>query len=920
LPDGYLLTLLADKSGLWMGTESSGLVRLDEASETFHTWRSVTSGTAGPRSATVLALARERNGELWLGGDGGIDRFDPRAGHFAHLPLPGVALQPRVRGIAIDRDGVAWVATSEGLFFGNAHGFQRFAIGDKEQPAFSAAYLDSAGTLWLGSHNAVYAIDASRRHVARLDADAGDPRTLTPGWQRSFIEAKPGEMWVGSDSGISIVDSASHAVRRVSADRDSSGGLTEGQTVGFLRDRSGLIWIANAAGDLLWHNPATTGIYELSKNRPGVTLGDQDVISLAAFGGKLWQGGFKGAVMSLDPKTLATTRYELPNRPIVLRLRPASDGTLWIGTLQGLCALRAHATGVTCPAGPPIAASARITAIALSPQHLWLGTEAGIIEEETGMGAVRVFRHSGSADSLSNDRVTALHFDRRGRLWAGTANGLDRIDPVSGRIVRFTFDPRDSNAVGPGTIESILEDRRGRIWAGAVGGPLNVLEERANGTTIVKHLGRADGLPNENVDGLAQGAPGRIWASTDQRLAAIDTRTLRARTFGLADGTSDYGYWGGGVAQSEDGTMFFAGGDGVTVIAPHAAAPWTYVPPIVLTEVKAGGRDMRSYAANAGATIDLPPAHHDFTAEFAALDYSGPQDVRYSYRLDGYDRDWIAADPEHRLATYTNLAPGRYTLEIRGTNRLGVWSGRTLSLRMRAVAAWYESWWFRVLVALLVLGLMLWALKLRTAWLERRQRELEIIVRERTSELSQANRALEEMSLTDPLTGLRNRRFLAQNIEGEIALARRQPNDLIFFLIDIDHFKQVNDRYGHRAGDEVLVQVRERLEEVFRESDFLVRWGGEEFLAVTRGMKRDDAGDMAERVLRAVESRPFALADGTQLYKTVSIGFAAYPLDVRNPEAHTWWQVIECADAALYDAKESGRNAWRAAQANSALR
>jgi diguanylate cyclase (GGDEF)-like protein len=909
LPDGYLLTLLADGPGLWIGTESSGLVRFDEASETFRTWRSVTAGTAGPRSATVLALAKGRNGMLWVGGDGGVDRFDPRTGTFSHVAFSGLRPQPRVRGIAIDRDGVVWAATSEGLFFGNARGFARFPIG-AAPPAFSAAYIDAAGTLWLGSHNAVYLVDASRRHVERIDAASGDA-ALTPGWQRSFIEVKPGEMWIGSDSGISIVDSATRAIRRIAADRDSSGGLTEGQTVGFLRDRSGLIWIANAAGDLLWHNPNTTGIYELSKNRPGISLGDQDVISLAAFGGKLWQGGFKGAIMSLDPKSGTIARYQLPNQPIVLRLRPASDGTLWIGTLQGLCALRAHATAATCPAGPKIAANARITAIASSPRHLWLGTEAGIVEEDTASKAVRVFRHSASLDTLSNDRVTSLHFDRRGRLWAGTANGLDRIDPLTGRVVRYTFDPHDPDSVGPGTIETILEDRRGRIWAGAVGGPLNVLQERQNGTVTVKHLGRADGLPNENVDGLAQSPSGRIWASTDQRMAAIDPRTLRARTFGLADGTSDYGYWGGGFAQSEDGTMFFAGGDGVTVIAPRAASPWNYVPPVVLTALKAGGRDLGSYAANAGTTIDLAAQHHDFTAEFAALDYSGPQDLHYGYRLDGYDRDWIAADSEHRSATYTNLPPGSYTLEVRGTNRLGVWSGGSLLLHVRAIAAWYESWWFRLLVALLVLGTMLLALKRRTSVLERRQRELEATVRDRTAELSQANRALEEMSLTDPLTGLRNRRFLAQNIESEIALARRQPNDLVFFVIDVDHFKQVNDEHGHRAGDEVLVQVRERLEEVFRESDFLVRWGGEEFLAVTRGMRREDAGEMAQRVLRAIEDRAFTLGDGTQLRKTVSIGVAAYPLDPGKPEASTWWQVIECADAALYEAKEAGRNAWR---------
>jgi diguanylate cyclase (GGDEF)-like protein len=913
LPDGYLLTLLPEGAGLWVGTESSGLVRFDEPSETFRTWRAVTEGSAGPRSATVLALAKAGQGTLWVGGDGGVDRYDERSRRFFHEALVPGPLQPRVRALVVDRRGAVWAATSDGIFYGGAGGFRRFPIGGGAQPAFSGAYEAGDGTLWFGSHNVVYSFD-QRRRIDRIVADPNDGGTLTPGWQRSFIETVPGVLWIGSDSGISIVDTRTRKVRRAIADRDSSGGLTEGQTVGFWRDRSGLIWIANAAGDLLWYNPAAHGIYELSKNRRDVSFGDQDVISLEVRNGILWEGGFNGSVMSLDPRTGRSMRYDLPNRPIVLRLSFSGDGTLWIGTLQGLCSLSPGNAAVECPAGPSAAANARITAIAQSPRKLWIGTEAGVLEEGARTGETRVWRHSPSANSLSNDRVTSLFFDRGDRMWAGTANGLNRIDPQTGLIERFTADPRDAGTVGPGTIESIIQDREGRIWAGAVGGPLNVLQERSDGSARVKHLSRGDGLPNENVDGLTQDRRGRIWASTDKQMAVIDPRTLHARALGLADGTSDLGYWGGGVAQSDDGTSFFAGGDGVTVIAEDAASPWAYAPPVVLTALKIGGRDLTTFDANAATAIELPAQHHDFTAEFAALDFSGSGDLRYSYRLDGYDREWIAADAQHRIATYTNLPPGRYALEIRGTNRLGAWSGRTFTLHLRAVAAWYESWWFRLMLALAVAAGMLFLLRLRTAVLERRQRELEATVRERTAELSQANRALEEMSLTDPLTGLRNRRFLAQHLESEIALARRQPTDLVFFLIDIDHFKAVNDEYGHRAGDEVLMQMRSRLQEVFRESDFLVRWGGEEFLAVTRGMRRDDAGDTAERIRKCVEKRPFALGDGTMLHKTVSIGFAAYPFDSDRPDAVSWLQVVECADAALYEAKESGRNAWRGAQ------
>lgn len=210
-------------------------------------------------------------------------------------------------------------------------------------------------------------------------------------------------------------------------------------------------------------------------------------------------------------------------------------------------------------------------------------------------------------------------------------------------------------------------------------------------------------------------------------------------------------------------------------------------------------------------------------------------------------------------------------------------------------------------------------------------RELEEKVQQRTEqlaeknrELERANRALQEASLTDPLTGLRNRRFLLQQLDADVAILLRRheerikagqeapstDTDIIFFMVDLDHFKQVNDQYGHAAGDLILIQMRERLQEVFRESDYLTRWGGEEFLVVARATNRLQAGGVAERMRQAIANRPFVLEDGTRLQKTCSIGFAALPFLPSQPQVLKWPQVVEIADHALYMAKHEGRNTW----------
>jgi diguanylate cyclase (GGDEF)-like protein len=132
----------------------------------------------------------------------------------------------------------------------------------------------------------------------------------------------------------------------------------------------------------------------------------------------------------------------------------------------------------------------------------------------------------------------------------------------------------------------------------------------------------------------------------------------------------------------------------------------------------------------------------------------------------------------------------------------------------------------------------------------------------------------------------------------------------VFFLIDLDNFKPVNDRYGHDGGDALLLQMSQRLQDVFRESDFVVRWGGDEFLAVARGSTRVDAGNLAERIRLAVTSRPFALGAEQRITATVSIGFATFPFVETDPGAIGWSQVITLADHALYMSKRAGRNAW----------
>lgn len=203
---------------------------------------------------------------------------------------------------------------------------------------------------------------------------------------------------------------------------------------------------------------------------------------------------------------------------------------------------------------------------------------------------------------------------------------------------------------------------------------------------------------------------------------------------------------------------------------------------------------------------------------------------------------------------------------------------------------------------------------------ELRQAQAELV--EKNGLLERAYRQQEEVSLTDPLTHLRNRRFLVQHIESEAALTLRRRRtrrsnsgrpsdvDLVFFMIDVDHFKSINDQYGHSAGDLVLVQMAERLRQVARETDYLIRWGGEEFLLVARATDAGEAAALAERIRVAVAERAFDIGQGFPLRKTCSVGFACFPFFPTDVKAVSWSQTVELADQALYMAKAEGRDRW----------
>ena len=940
LPDSYVLALHVDgQEQLWVGTSAGGLVRYDAQTDRFDP--ALVAGAALSRK-NVQALLDEGPGRLWVGTGAGLDLLDTRSGTVQrHAELARVQGLPdsAVQSLLQDAAGGLWVGTDKGLFHrpaGSGH-FVNVALPAEEGAPFVAVLrLDSERRVWVGtrSHGAFVveagtaeAVPLNSRVRAGADAQATGVANAAI---LNMVEAAPGDMWLGTDGdGILRIDTRSWRLRREQHRQGSPASLPDDDISAMYRDRSGLVWVATDTG--LSHYDARQSTVSTWFGGPGAAAGIHHPnvpFVLAMPDGRVWlsvgDGGVdivraeQGRVAALRPDPAKPLTALPPGR--VLSMAQAPDGAVYLGTQRGLYRATADGSAVRrleIPGRPP---TASVWALAMQDGRLWLGGLDGLWAVAPANGPrLRVLAREDGA-RLEEQRISALLPGQDGVLWVGTRTGVLRLDTATMALSRPVQDAPGRVGLPTGFISSMLLDRRGRLWVAGFGAGVRAMEAAAapGVEPQVRRITVAEGLPHNGVDMLVLAPDGDVWASTDAGIAHITQDGLRARGLGAADGVGILGYWTSAGAVAADGMLLFGGLGGLTIVDPRHAAPRAEPAPLVVTEVRLGDVPTvvppRPQAAEGSgrAALTIEPERRSLLVEFSVLDYGAPERNRYEYRLLGVDAHWVATEPSRRIATYTNLPPGDHVLELRGAAAQGPWS-EVLRLPLHVRPRWSETLWLRVGLGVALCALLAALVQARLLILRRRQWALEQLVAERTmaleqrtDELQKSQQQLEQLAYYDGLTGLANRRLFSDDLRHLMAQAQRNGLGLYLLLIDLDHFKQINDTLGHDAGDAVLRAVSAGLNAAVREADRTARLGGDEFAVLLPDTSDPEAAEavccrIIEGLARALPQMQPSLA-----MPSCSIGAACYPRDAQDVDA-----LYKAADLALYEAKHAGRARWQ---------
>lgn len=781
LSNNFIRCIIQDKNGfIWIGTDY-GLNKYNPQTLSFENFY------AGPKSSDlsnnkINTLFEDRLGLIWVGTEnGGLNAYNPETNSFysfKHNSENSASISHNtVNTIFEDKNGLLWVGTNGGglnLFDRENNLFIRFQSDTSDKNTISNnivldIFEDSYNRLWVATNNGLSYIDSPNifnKVIKFINLDKEKVGLKNNIIIKIFEDSKR-NIWVATNGGgLSRLIFQEDSIDFFTYENNPfiSSSLSNNNIHDIYQDNSGTIWIGT-------HNGLDKFNYEkqyfelFTKNlKDENSLNDNNIWSVYEDGDILWIGT-RGGLNQYNLITAESYSYQyfgsspnILNNPSVHAIAKSASGEIVIGTVDGVFKVLVDENDLV-KGFQQIQYSNKYfknnienkvySLLQDSRGVLWVGTRNGL-GKVLPDGSYQFYQSGPQVGTLSNNIVKALAEDNQGTIWVGTDGGLNRvIFDKSGRVrfQSYTKNANDPNSLSNDLIRSIFPDSTGMLWIGTFGGGLNKFNPLTETFTAYT---KSNGLSNNVVYGILPDSEGNLWLSSNKGLTKFNVLKSLFTHYFENDGLQSNEFNTGAYFKGASGNLYFGGINGLNRFNPNQIISNTDHPNVVLTNIKVFNQSVL-IGKDGPISTDVPFAkeiqlnhnQNNITFEFASLHYYYPEKNQYMYRLVNFEDTWNVIN-DKRFANYTNLDPGEYVFMVKGSNGNNVWSEEPAQIRVIITPPYYAKPWFKVLLGVLGVVIILLIYKWRVTVIRTQKKVLEYKVRKRTAEVIRQKKEIEK--------------------------------------------------------------------------------------------------------------------------------------------------------------------------------
>jgi len=768
LASNHIQALCEDSQGnIWIGTYDGGISIYDRYAQTFRSFQHNPEDAKSLSSNNVFSIFEDSKGNIWIGTyGGGLCKYNEKEQNFTvfkHVPEVANSLSNNaVFDIYEDREGILWLATFGGglsAYHPKKETFTNYTKTDENPDAIPTNDLfticeDRTGNIWTGSYgDGIIKFNKKTKSFSSYKHNEGGKNSLSSNYVVALEADHLGNLWIATrEGGLSYLEVETekfHTFNDLSGDIGEYAMNSRNINTLFL-DKEGMLWIATDGEGVYRTYTHATGFNNFIGK--GGHLPEFEAKSVTALfedsKENVWVGTFGEGLYKIEKNRKDITHYAQDffdenslAENFITSIAEDKKRNIWIGTLNGgLCKFNQQTEQFTnyqhLPGRPDGLSSNAINTLHVDKKGiLWIGTDGGGLSKfNERSGAFTTFFHDPyhPGASLAGNAVKVIFEDEQ-NLWIGTKeSGVSRLDLNTWAFTNFRYSEEEESQLPSNEITSITKDYNGAIWIGTFDKGICRLDVAKN---ICQPITTKTGLISDNICSIQSGNDSTLWISTVEGLGRLKLSTMNFQNFTDTDGLYNHEFiqWSG--YKNTKGELYFGHLGGFVHLNPasfpdiNTQLP-VYVSAFLLFDEK------QVFGLPNFALKDIALNHDDnfFEFEYAFLNYRHPQEIQYAYMMENLDHDWKYVGPR-RVASYTNLDAGTYYFKVKASTQKGIWHEIAQPVAIVIHPAWYNTWWFRLLAAFLVIGCSFGYYFYNINAVKRKNRQLESMVARRTSEL-----------------------------------------------------------------------------------------------------------------------------------------------------------------------------------------